>query len=637
MSDLARRTAQWLPDLRAALRGLYGERAVEVEAALLAAIGNVGRARPAVLVQRDRARELQPDWFQEPARVGYIAYADRFGGTLKGVAERIPYLQDLGVDVVHLMSVLRPRAGEDDGSYAIDDYRDVNPSLGTLDDLRSLAETMHDAGISLVLDLVMNHTSDGHAWARATVAGDKGALAQYLTYPDASLPDAYEATLPEVFPDLAPGNFTYVERLGRWVWTTFNRFQWDLDWSNPTVLVEMSHNVLFLADLGVDVLRLDAVAFTGKRLGTNCQNQPAAHLVAQALRAVLGIGAPATILLAEAIVAPGDLVPYLGRHERERRECDLAYHNQLMVLGWSMLAEGRTTLARTALERMPAAPDRTAWLTYVRCHDDIGWAIDDADAAAVGGHGQGHRDFLAAFYRGDFPMSFADGEPFGVNHETGDERTCGGTAALCGISQALRSGDAAALELGVRRLLALYGLAFGWGGIPMVYMGDEVAHADDVTYRADPERAHDSRWRQRPVLDDAAVARRHDPDSLEGRVWQGVRRLAAARRACPPLHAGGTVRPVWVGDDAVLGWLREHPRHGRLLGLVNVTALARTVASVSLPGLVTASAPTVVDLLDPQDATVGSGRAVHLAAYQVRWLTAEAKLCTSPATEPAEL
>ncbi|MDQ3592427.1 MAG: hypothetical protein M3386_05945, partial [Actinomycetota bacterium] len=262
------------------------------------------------------------------------------------------------------------------------------------------------------------------------------------------------------------------------------------------------------------------------------------------------------------------------------RECDLAYHNQLMVLGWSMLAEGRTTLARTALERMPAPPARTGWLTYVRCHDDIGWAISDSDAASTGGHGQGHRDFLSAFYRGDFPLSFAEGEPFGVNLETGDERTCGGTAALCGISQALRSGDDGALDMGIRRLLALYGIAFGWGGVPMLYMGDEVAHADDFTYRHDPERVHDSRWRQRPLLDDDAVARRHDPGSVEGRVWHGIRLLVAARTSCPALHAGGSVRPLWVGDEAVLGWLREHPRHGRLLGLANVTAQPRTLPAV---------------------------------------------------------
>ncbi|CAN5543979.1 alpha-amylase family protein [soil metagenome] len=635
MTELARRTEHWLPDLQAALRGLYGERATAVEAQLLSAIGADERARSNVLAESDVARELAPDWFQQPGRVGYIAYADRFGGTLKGVAERVPYLRELGVDVLHLMSVLRPRAGEDDGGYAIDNYRDVAPSLGTLDDLRALIDTMHDAGLNLVLDLVMNHTSDGHAWAQAAMAGDEEALAHYLTFPDAALPDAFGATLSEVFPDLAPGNFTFVEQLDRWVWTTFNRFQWDLDWSNPTVLVEMSRNVLFLADLGVDVLRLDAVAFTGKRMGTNCQNQPAAHLIAQAMRAVLGIGAPATILLAEAIVAPADLVPYLGRHERERRECDLAYHNQLMVLEWSMLAEGRTTLARTALGRMPAPPQRTGWLTYVRCHDDIGWAIDDTDAATVGGDGQGHRNFLAAFYRGDFPMSFAEGEPFGVNLETGDERTCGGSAALCGISQALRGGDQAALDLGVRRLLALYGLAFGWGGIPMIYMGDEVAHADDTGYRSNPERAHDSRWRQRPHLDDAAVARRHQAGSVESRVWQGVRRLAASRGECPPLHAGGSVRPIWVGDEAVFGWLREHPRHGKLVGLLNATPLTRTLASDTLPELSTAAASTVTDVLDPLDASVRSGRAFSLQPYQVRWLTAESELATSPVSAPA--
>ena len=257
-------------------------------------------------------------------------------------------------------------------------------------------------------------------------------------YPDRTTPDAFEATLPEVFPDLAPGNFTWDDELDAWVWTTFREFQWDLNWANPDVFVEIVDIVLFLANLGVDVLRLDAVAFTGKRLGTNCQNQPEAHLVAQALRAVLGMAAPATVMLAEAIVAPEELVAYLGRHDLERRECELAYHNQLMVQGWSMLAEGRVALATEALGRLPQPPARATWLTYVRCHDDIGWAISDRDAAVVGLDGASHRRFLAAFFRGDYWQSFARGVPFSANPDTGDERTSGMTSTLCGIAAGTR-------------------------------------------------------------------------------------------------------------------------------------------------------------------------------------------------------
>jgi amylosucrase len=530
------------------------------------------------------------------------------------------------------MSVLKPRAGEDDGGYAVDDYRDVDPRLGTLDDLRSLIAELHGAGISLVLDLVINHTSAGHAWAQAARAGDPEARALYLTYPDRTLPDAYERTLPEVFPDIAPGSFSYDEQLDRWVWTTFNTFQWDLDWSNPQVLVEMASIALFLSGLGVDVLRLDAVAFTGKRMGTNCQNQPEAHLVAQALRAVLGMAAPATVLLAEAIVAPDDLVPYLGRHERERRECELAYHNQLMVLGYSMLAEGHCSLARLALQRMPAPPQSTTWLTYVHSHDDIGWAISDTDAAAVGLSGFSHRRFLAEFYRGDHPASFAAGEAFGVKETTGDERTSGGTAALCGISGARRGSDPGPLDLGIRRLLLLHGLAFGWGGIPMIYMGDEVALDDDESYRDDAERAHDSRWRHRPWLDDDALQRRQDPSSVESRVWDGLRRLIDARRAAHPLHAAGRTEVVAVGDDSVLCWLREHPRYGRLLGLANVTRRPQRVWTSEVPSLTTPSAPHVVDLLAPDRPVRWEAGRVDLEPYQVRWLTADTFLSTSPST-----
>jgi amylosucrase len=618
--ELAARVHDWSIDASAALSALYPDRADALLAELIERATAAARRRPDALVALDRSRERHPDWYQRSRRVGYIAYADRFGGDLDGVARRIPYLHELGVDVLHLMSVLRPRPGDDDGGYAVEDYRVPDPRLGTLDDLVALASRLRDAGISLCLDLVMNHTSDTHEWALAARAGSAYHRALYRVFEDRRVVDAYEATLPEVFPDLAPGNFTWVDEIDAWMWTTFRAFQWDLDWSNPDVLLEMADVLLHLANVGVEIVRLDAVAFTWKRIGTDSQNQPEAHLIVQALRGVLGIAAPATVLLAEAIVGPDELVAYLGRHDQERRECELAYHNQLMVLGWSMLAEQRAELATEALRRLPRPPARTTWFTYVRCHDDVGWAISDRDALAVGLDGWQHRGFLARFYRGDYPTSFARGTPFSSNRVTGDERTCGMTATLCGISAGIELDDPAELDRGIARALLLYGIAFGFGGIPMIYMGDELGQRDDDTYLVDPIRAGDSRWRHRPAFDETAQANRHDTSTVPGALWHGLRRLAAARRDCLALHGAASVTALGSGNPAVFSWLRHHERFGPLLGLANVTPQHQRVPSTMLHAL---GQHRVVDRLDD----AGSDP-LALAPFQVRWLV------TDPAYPP---
>jgi amylosucrase len=618
--ELAARVHDWSVDASAALHALYPERADALLDELVERAIAASRRRSDALVALDRSRERQPDWFQRPSRVGYIAYVDRLGPDLAGVANRIPYLQELGVDVLHLMSVVRPRPGDNDGGYAVEDYLAPDPTLGTVEDLTALGARLRDAGMSLCLDLVMNHTSDTHAWARAASAGSAYHRALYRVLEDRDLVDAYEATLPEVFPDLAPGNFTWVDDLDAWVWTTFREFQWDLDWSNPDVLLEMADVLLHLANLGVEIVRLDAVAFTWKRLGTSSQNLPEAHLIVQVLRAVLGMAAPATVLLAEAIVGPDELVAYLGRHEQERRECELAYHNQLMVLGWSMLAEQRAELATEALRRLPRPPARTTWFTYVRCHDDVGWAISDRDALTVGLDGWQHRGFLARFYRGDYPTSFARGTPFSSNPVTGDERTCGMTAALCGITAGVELGDPSELARGIARALLLYGIAFGFGGIPMIYMGDELGQGDDETYLLDPILAGDSRWRHRPAFDESAHATRHDASTVSGALWHGLRRLVAARRDCLALHGAASVTTLGSGNSAVFSWLRQHERFGPLLGLANVTPQRQRVPPTMLHAL---GHHDVVDRLDP-----AATDPLALAPFQVRWLV------TDPAYPP---
>jgi amylosucrase len=565
-------------ELREPLFALYGadERFLAQWVALLGAIARSAAARPAELRALDHEREITPDWLHREQAVGYVAYVDRFAGTLRGVRERLPYLRELGVGYLHLMPLLRARPEPNDGGYAVADYGAVEPALGTMDDLRALAADLRAAGMALCIDVVLNHTAREHAWAQAAIAGDERRRAFYLTFADRAEPDAYELTLPEVFPAIAPGNFTWMPELGRWVWTTFNAYQWDLDYANPEVFVAMAEVVLGLAAAGVDVLRLDAVPFLWKRKGTSSQNQPEVHDLLQALRAVVRIAAPSVAFKAEAIVSPRELVAYLGVGRHEGKECDLAYHNVLMVLLWSTLASGRVALMTHTLRSMPRVPRGAGWVTYVRCHDDIGWAITEEDAAAVGEDGFLHRRFLADFYAGDFPGSFARGARFQPDPRTGDARTSGTAAALCGLEQALDSGDTAAVDTALRRMLLLYAIAFAHGGLPLVYMGDELGLRNDRAYADDPARRDDNRWMHRPRMDWAAAERRHDPASVEGRLWAGLRRLVAARRATRAVHAHGEGEPFWTGNDHVFGLQREHGGQ-RLLVLANFTNGAQAV------------------------------------------------------------
>ena len=625
-SEFDARVREWRADLESALRGLYGDRADELGTALIEAARRANEERDPELLGLDRRRAVSPFWYQDRRRVGYMAYADRFGGDLAGVRRRIPYLTELGVDVLHLLSLLQPRDGENDGGYAIRDYGVPDARLGTAADLVELIGDLRSNGIGLCVDFVLNHTSDDHDWAVAARAGSGYHRSLYRTFADRTEPDAWEATLPEVFPNLAPANFTWDAKMERWVWTTFRDFQWDLDWSNPDVMREVFDLALHLANLGVEILRLDAIAFTWKRLGTNCQNLPEAHLIAQALRAALAMAAPATLLLAEAIVGPDDLVAYVGRHERERRECELGYHNQLMVQCWSMVASRRADLARHALARLPDPPPRATWFTYVRCHDDIGWAIDDADAARVGFSGAGHREFLAAFFRGEFWQSFARGRPFGVNVETNDERTSGMTSTLAGVAAALDDDDPVALDRAVRRMLLLYGIVFGYGGIPIIYMGDELCQGDDRSYLDDPDRVG-----RQPMDPPARCSTRNEPRNGTIRrpspaaSGQGLRHLIETRKRCNPLHDdGATVRTFDAGSPAVFAWHRDHPRFGEMIGLANVgdERRRRHPASRSRhPARSTSSPPTI--------AIRGVSR-----RSQVRWITADRDYATLPATAP---
>ncbi len=557
-------------DLVEALSAVYGE-THEIASLLADLVGDALAAacdrRPDLRVL-DRVREVDPEWFLAPDMVGYIAYADRFAGDLRGVADHIDHLEELGVRDLHLMPLLRPREGENDGGYAVADYDAVDPRLGDVSDLSALADRLHERWMALCVDLVLNHTAREHEWARKAVAGDPAYQDFYWFFRDRSEPDAYERTLPEVFPDMAPGSFTRLDvsqgatgpLSGWWAWTTFHEFQWDLRWSNPAVFRAMLGVLLRLANRGVDVVRLDAVPFLWKRLGTNCQNQPEAHRILQALRALVRLAMPGVLLKGEAIVGRDELVGYLGGHDRFRPECDLAYDNQLMVMLWSALASRDVRLSAHALRRRRPVPGRTTWVTYVRCHDDIGWAISDEDARALGIDPAAHRRFLAHYYAGRFPGSFGKGLDFQPDPHTGEARTSGMTACLVGLDDARAAGDEAALAAALDRVHTAHSVIYSYSGIPLVYMGDEVALGNDPHWEEDPDRADDNRWAHRPPMDWAVVQRRHESGTVEHRVFSALQGLAAARAASPSLGSNATVEVLDSGNPRVLAYVRRHPR-----------------------------------------------------------------------------
>ena len=565
------RVARSIDDLTIPLQRLFGDDADALVARILTTCAVAWRNRPPALKRLDLRADLEPDWFLQQDRVGYQAYADRFGGDLRGVGEHLDYLRELGVTYLHLMPLLRPRPGDSDGGYSVMDYRTVDPDLGTIHDLEALAGHLREQGITLCLDLVLNHTAREHAWARAARAGDTHKRDYYIVLDDPEEVAAWEEHLPEVFPDQAPGNFTYDEDLDGWVWTTFNTHQWDLNWANPDVFVEMLEILLHLANKGVGAFRLDAVAFMWKRMGTSCQNQPEVHDLLRALRAASRIAAPSVIHKAEAIVSPKDLVAYLGTGEHTGKVANLAYHNNLMVQFWSSLASGDTRLLRHVLRtHFPAVHPNATWLTYVRCHDDIGWAITPEDAGALGMDAAAHRRFLSDFYIGEVEGSWARGGLFQVNEETDDRRNVGTNASLCGLEKALDEGDEDAVDRAIDRILLGHALIASFGGMPVVYMGDELGLRNDHSFEDDPDLADDARWMHRPFMDWDVAARRDEEGTVEQRIFDGIRDILAARADVPAFRGDVPIEILDPPDPAVLCVRRRH-HLGDVLVLCNFT------------------------------------------------------------------
>lgn len=485
------------------------------------------------LKERDLDREKNHNWFLSQKWVGMALYSDGFAENLSGLKEKLHYFQELGVNMVHIMPILKCPEGKSDGGYAVSDFRQVDSRIGDLEDLHELSEGLKQRDILLTLDVVVNHTSNEHQWAVKAREGNKKYQDYYYLFDTREIPDMFEQTMPEIFPETSPGNFTWNEDMQKWVMTVFNDFQWDLNYSNPAVFIEMLDIILFWANQGADIIRLDAVAFLWKKIGSTCQNEREAHLILQLMKDCCQVTAPGVLFIAEAIVAPLEITKYFGEDAINAKECEIAYNATYMALLWDAVATKNSRLLYQGLKSIPAKLERATWLNYVRCHDDIGLGFDDADIQAVGYNPYEHRKFLIDYFTGDYADSIARGLPFGHNHKTGDARISGSLASLVGLESALQSGDQASIDNAVQHILLLNSMIMSFGGIPLLYYGDEIGTLNDCSFLNDEHKAHDSRWAHRPNIDWEKAERRHQPGTIEHRIFNALRKMISVRKEIP--------------------------------------------------------------------------------------------------------
>ena len=548
-ADFTRRLEEVFPRLCELFAQVYGERedCLDELAELVLLAARSHAERPADLKALDAEREADPAWFLSNHMLGGVCYVDRYADNFAGIRARIPYFKELGLTYLHLMPLFRSPEKNSDGGYAVSSYRSVNPAFGSMAELKDLAAELRGNGISLVVDFIFNHTSNEHEWALKAAAGDPHYEGYYWIFPDRTMPDAYERTTREIFPDDHAGTFVQLAD-GRWIWSTFYSFQWDLNYSNPAVFRAMAGEMLFLANQGIDILRMDAVAFIWKKLGTACENLPQAHLLVRAFNAVCRLAAPALLFKSEAIVHPDEVVSYISPGE-----CQISYNPLQMALSWEALATRDTGLLAQAIERRSAVTPGCAWVNYVRSHDDIGWTFADEDAAELGILGFDHRRFLNQFYVNRFAGSFARGVPFQDNPKTGDCRICGTTASLAGVE----AGDSG----GIERVLLLYSIALSSAGIPLIYLGDEVGQLNDYAYLTNEHERGDSRWVHRPHYPQARYAARHGTIDDAGRIFGGLKHLIALRQATAEF-AGNAIIGFETHNPHVLGYRRPGAGEG---------------------------------------------------------------------------
>ncbi len=522
--------------------------------------------RSAGLRKRDVQREKDPEWFKRNDMLGMMLYIDNFAGNLSGVEAKLPYLESCGVNCIHLMPFLDSPKGRSDGGYAVADFRKVKPELGTMEELAHLADACHEKGMNLCMDFVMNHTSEDHEWARRARHGEGEYMSRYFFYDTDEIPKKYEETVPQVFPTTAPGNFTWLPDAGHYVMTTFYPYQWDLNYRNPRVFNEMMYNFLFLANQGMDIIRIDAVPYIWKELGTQCRNLPQVHTIVRMMRMIGEIVCPSVLLLGEVVMEPEKVAPYFGTVEKP--ECHMLYNVTTMATIWNTVATKDIRLLRKQMDIVYALPKKYTFLNYLRCHDDIGWGLDYETLKEWGMEEIPHKRFLNDYFTGKIPGSVSRGELYNDDPVTCDARFCGTTASMCGVESAEFEKDEEKLEDAIRLDLMLHAYILCQSGIPMLYSGDEIGQVNDYSYKDDPDKAADSRYIHRGRFRWELEKKRDDKESMQGKIFQGLKQLEEIRKTEDVFDSSAEVYTYDVHNASVLCIMRR-TESDRFFGIFN--------------------------------------------------------------------
>lgn len=567
----AQRMEKHQDELRWLYMELYGNDAMYAE--LCEQMYDYYLKRSTELKKRDIKKEKNPDWFKEKEMLGMMLYIDNFAGNLKGVEKKLAYLKECNVNCLHLMPFLDTPKGKSDGGYAVADFRKVRPDLGTMKDLARLTEKCHENGMNVCMDFVMNHTSEEHEWAKRARAGEGEYMSRYFFYDNGDIPARYEETVPQVFPTTAPGNFTWLPEIGHYVLTTFYPYQWDLNYRNPRVFNEMMYNFLFLANQGMDIIRIDAVPYIWKELGTSCRNLKEVHTIVRMMRMIAEIVCPSVILLGEVVMEPEKVVPYFGTVEKP--ECHMLYNVTTMATTWNSIATRDIRLLKKQMDIVSRLPKQYTFLNYLRCHDDIGWGLDFDTMKQWGMEEPSHKRYLNDYFTGKIADSISRGELYNDDPVTQDARFCGTTASMCGIEAAGFEGNAEKMQTAIQEDLMLHAYMLTQSGIPMLYSGDELGQVNDYSYKDDAEKASDSRYLHRGAFLWELADKRKDLSTVQGQLFQMLNRLEQIRRQENVFSQEAEVYTYDVHNDSILGILREY-KGERFIALFNFSESEQT-------------------------------------------------------------
>ena len=518
------------------------------------------------LKKMDEKRAANPEWYRKNDMMGMMLYIDNFADNLKSLKEKIDYIEACNVNYIHLMPFLDTPKGRSDGGYAVADFRKVQPELGTMEELAGVTKKCHEKDISVCMDFVMNHTSEDHEWAVRARRGEGEYMSRYFFFDNYDIPAQYEQTVPQVFPTTAPGNFTYLPEIEHYVLTSFYPYQWDLNYKNPRVFNEMMYNFLFLANVGIDVMRIDAVPYIWKELGTDCRNLKQVHTIVRMMRMIGEIVCPSIVLLGEVVMEPTKVAPYFGTVEKP--ECHMLYNVTTMATTWHTVATGDTRLLKMQMDIVNSLPKEYTFLNYLRCHDDIGWGLDYPTLRTWGMEERPHKEYINEFFLGNVEGSDSRGELYNYDPVTGDARFCGTTASMCGVEAALEEQDEEKLEAAIKRILMLHAYMFTQSGIPVLYSGDEIGQLNDNEYTLVPEKAPDSRYIHRGKFQWDMAEKIREKGSVQERLFTGLRKLETIRKEENLFMANADSYTVDGGNNSVLIIGREYGDE-KMLGIFN--------------------------------------------------------------------